>query len=1747
MSTTVDSRVVEMQFDNSKFESNVKTSLSTLDKLKSALNFSGVSDSFSNITTSAGKVDMSPLSGAIETVHQKFSAMEVVAVTALVNITNQAISAGEQLVKSLSVDNIASGWEKFSEKTQSVATLVSQGYDLETVTEQLERLNWYTDETSYNFTDMVSNIAKFTASGQDLETSVTAMEGIANWAALSGQNATTASRAMYQLSQAMSAGYMRLEDYKSIQNASMDTEEFRQKCIDAAVALGTLQDNADGTYTSIVDGASSTTFTLSSFTTGLTDGMWMTSDVMMEVFNEYSSAVDQIYEYAEEKGITASEAIEELGDSVDEFGLKAFKAAQEARSWADVIDSVKDAVSTGWMNTFEYIFGNEEEAIELWTDLANAMYDVFAEGGNARNEMLAEWKELGGRDVLVDAFWTAWDNIGEVLGTVKEAFRDIFPSTTADQLYSFTEGLKTFAENLKMSDENLENLSKTFKGVFSVLDIVKQALSAVFNGVKTLFGGVGSLASSILGVTGSIGDWLVALDESVEKSDIFNKVVEKIVDAIKTFASFVSDNLSPAVEEIKKKFSDFIEEVEESTVFTKITEGATNFIEKVKEKFSTPGFDLFHEVLSGIGTVIETVITAITNLKNKIVGAFDEIGEAVSGLTLVKVLGAIWSAIMKLASALSDVLGDALSGLISALGNADFNEFFDVLNSFATTGLIASVVELIHNFASGIGDLTNFIKKMKNGVVDILDGVGECLETWQNNIKADTLLKIAASVGILAIALIALTGVDAEKMGTAIAAITGLMFDLVVAMTALNQFTGSSSSGWKEGITSFMDTMSDSKQYANMIKMAGAIAILAAAMALIGTIDSDKIDSAFGSITGLILDLTVAMIALNKLGGNVSGTTTMLALAASVLLLSSAMKSLSELDWEGVAKGLVSVTAMLGELVAAMILLGKYGESTSGAVTMIALAAAIKILASACETFADLSWEGIAKGAVAIAALMAGLVLAMGELTAINTNMISTGLALIEVAAAMKIFASAIEDFGGLSWEEIAKGLVAMGVALAEVTVAVNLMPKGMTSKAAALVVLGAALEIIADVVNDMSGLSWEKMTQGLLGMGIALAELAVALTYMQGSVADAAAILVVAAALAVLTPVLKSLGEMSIGELATSLIALAGALTIIGAAAVISSIPGFTTAMIAMAGAVALVGAGLLAAGVGITAISVGITSLAASMSVSLVSIVSGISAIVVAIVSLIPDILIAIGEGIVGICGVIADGASTIGEAVVAIILAVIDILRECVPELVSGVLDIVLQVLDALVEYVPSIVTGLVDLLIGVVEALGDSIPKILVAVMDFIGKLFQGIIDAINGLDSSALVEGITCVGLLSALVVALSAISGMVPAAMVALLELAGLVAEMGVIIAAFGALAQIPGLEWLIGEGADLLGAIGDAIGSFVGGIVGGALEEVTSKLPKIGSDLSLFMENASVFLEGASKIDSNVSSGILALAAAVVALTAADIITGLTSWITGGTSFLKFGMELAAFGPYFASYCNAVKGIDGDDVEASANAISCLAEVAKELPNSGGVVSWFTGDNGLADFGKELSEFGPYMASYYDSIKEIDGSVVESSTNAAKALAEFASSLPEQGGLKGVVDWIVGNGTMSLSDFGKELAKFGPYLKEYSDSVTGVKPQTVKSSVSAATALSEMAKNLPERSSIIDWITGSGNMTLSKFGKELAKFGPYLKEYSDSVTGVKPQTVKSSVSAATALSEMAKNLPERSSIIDWITGSGNM
>lgn len=751
MSTSIDERVVEMRFDNKQFEANVKESMSTLDKLKAKLDMKGAGKGLEDLEKASRRVDLNPIVKATETVKLKFDAMQVAAITAMTRMTNAAITAGEKLVKSLSVDNIAAGWQKFSEKTTSVGTLVAQGYDLTEVTKQLNRLNWFTDETSYNFTDMVSSIAKFTASGRKLNESVTALEGIANWAALSGQNATTASRAMYQISQAMGAGVMRKEDYKSIQNVSMDTQEFRQHALDAAVALGTLRQNADGTYQSLTN-LNKESFTINQFAEHLTEDAWFTSDVMMKVFNDYSNAVDQIYEYAESHGVTASEAIEALADSLDSFGIKAFKAAQEARTWGDVVDSVKDAVSTGWAKTFEIIFGNYEVAKTNFTELANILYDLFAGGAFARNDLLSGaflsgWERFS--QILADSPYDVkkfQDTVRELSGMTPEAFDEMVEAAggfdkslesgwltidmtkealdrLAKEILNDTNGsavaLATFQERLsRMTDEEFEALGATdeqiagFRKWASQIRVTDDNL-ADFERTMSRPSGTSLLFGSMFNVLTAIQNTINAIKQGF--TDVFgvttSDMIYNIVFAINQFTQRLADNES-AVANIGRVF---------------------------KGLFSI--LHIFWQLISSIGKALKPLFGTIGDLGESVLGAAGSFGE--------------WLSLLDKFIEENDIFGQAIGKIVEWVTTA-WNKIKEFVKSLGFSKIEMPGLQKVEDFFVTLWnnlknlDFTAIGNQFKNlwksiteiKLEDALDGIGGFFERVWKKITEIKLPKI---------------------------------------------------------------------------------------------------------------------------------------------------------------------------------------------------------------------------------------------------------------------------------------------------------------------------------------------------------------------------------------------------------------------------------------------------------------------------------------------------------------------------------------------------------------------------------------------------------------------------------------------------------------------------------------------------------------------------------------------------------------------------------------------------------------------------------------------------------------------------------------------------------------------------------------------------------------------------------------------------------------------------------------------
>lgn len=1790
MSTTIDERVVEMRFDNKQFESNVQTSLSTLDRLKKSLNLSGAAKGFDEIDSASKKVNMNGLANAVESVRLKFSALEVMAVTALANITNSALNAGKRIVSALTIDPIKTGFQEYETQIGAVQTILAntqhEGTNLQQVNRALDELNTYADKTIYNFTEMTRNIGTFTAAGVNLQTSVDSIKGIANLAAVSGSTSQQASTAMYQLSQALAAGKVSLMDWNSVVNAGMGGKVFQDALVRTSELLGTGAKNAINMY--------------GSFRESLTKGEWLTTEVLTETLKQFAGA----YSEADliQQGFSESQAKE-----IAQMAKTAEEAATKVKTFTQLWDTLKESAQSGWTATWEILIGDFEEAKDLLSEVSETIGNVIGEAAQARNDLLSGglssgWKQLlnqgiadeagyiesiqevarksgdafdkmvadsdnfsdalkkglqegvissdtlsdavhnlrdkmtgmsqeerkaagytsemveqiekldegikngsvsmdeftekilkpSGRENLIQSIWNAAKGLMSVIAPIKEAFRDIFPPMTSEQLYAFTEALRNLTERMKLSETTSENLKRTFKGLFAVLDIIKQTVTAVFNAVGSLLGGVGDLGAGILGVTGTFGDWLVKLDEFIKQGDVFNKVLGTIVSVIKTVATAIRD-----------------------------------FVKVVAEKIAFPGFELFHSLLERLHTRMSQIGDAAGGMKSSVSSAFEAMGNALANCQFMQLLQAIWDAVKAIAGGIADAMGKVGSSLIDSIGNADFSGVIDLLNGISFGAIAVGITK----FVGAIKEQLDSIGSIKESFIGILDSVRGCFEAYQSQLQAGTLLKIASAIAILVASLVALSLIDSAKLSAALGAITVLFADLMASMAVFNKISGQAS-----GVI---------RSTTAMLAISTSVLILASALKKLGDLDAKQLATGLTGVVGLTATMIVAAKSLSKGGPTIiKGASQMVIFAAAIKVLASACEDLSALDWEELAKGLVGVGVLLAEVSLFMNTAKFSGQSVTTATGIVILSGAIKILASACEDFAQMNWGEIGRGLTSIGIVLAEIV-AFTRLTGNAQHVIATSAALIGIGAAMKIFAAAVKDFSAMNWSELAVGLVGMAGALTAVTIAVNFMPKNMIAIGTGLIAVSTALLIMASALENMGGMEWNEIAKGLVALGGSLGIMAVGLRAMTGTLSGSAAMLVAASALAILTPVLSILGAMSWTAIVKGLVSLAGAFTVIGVAGavltpLVPTILGLSGAMALIGVAVLGLGAGLLAAGTGLSAIAVGFTALAAAGTAGATAVVASLTVIITGIADLIPAIVAKIGEAIVEFCKVIANSAGEIGNAVKEVVLTLVDVLVECVPAIADGALKLIAGVLEALVQYTPQIVDSLFQFLIGVLEGIARNLPGLIQAAIDVLMAFFAGIVDALKGIDTATLLQGIVGIGLLAAIMAALSAVAALVPGAIVGVLGMGLVIAELALVLAAVGALAQIPGLQWLINEGGNLLQGIGTAIGKFIGGIVGGFMSGVSSQFPQIAADLSGFMTNIQPFIQGASAIDPSMMDGVKALAETILILTAANILEGLTSWFTGGSSLTGFAEELVPFGTAMKQFSDEIAGIDGEVVANAAVAGKTLAEMAATLPNSGGVVGFFAGENDMGAFGDQIVPFGEAMKAFADSVAGLDASVVTEAANAGKAMAEMASTIPNSGG---VVGFFAGENDMDA--FGEQLVPFGEAMKEFSIAVTGLNADVVVNSVTAGKALMELANTVPNSGGLVAFFTGENDLDM--FGEKLVPFGEAMKQYSIAVTGLDANVVVNSANAAKALVELSNNLPNSGGIVSWFTGDNDI
>ena len=1060
MSNVIDERVLSMKFDNKQFESGVATSMNTLDRLKSKLNLKGAADGLKNVSSAVKNVDFSPMSTGLETVQAKFSAMEVVAMTAIYRITNSVMNMGKKLVSAVTINPIKDGFKEYETQMNAVQTILAntqkEGTNVKIVNSALDELNHYADKTIYNFTEMTSNIGRFTAAGVKLKDSVSAIKGIANLAAVSGASSQDASRAMYQLSQALASGTVKLMDWNSVVQANMGGKVFQDALIRTSEHLQT--------------GAKAAITANKTFRDSLQTG-WLTTEVLSQTLDQLSTAADtqKEYEAAIKKFVDQGYSKEEAKQMAD-LAKTAGDAATKVKTFSQLINTLKEALGSGWTETWRTIIGDFEEARTMWTSVSKVLNDMITDSAEARNKVVHEWADLGGRTKLIESFSNIFKGLVSIVTPIKEAFRDIFPPVTAKQLLNLTEGFEKLTSKLKISDETADKLKRTFKGLFSVIDMAKKGLELVGGAISKVFtsGAFGSVIDIVLSLTSAIGDMFTSLNKGFNTSNIagsLGKMVTDIAGVLKGAASHISN---------------------------------------------------FSDLLSQAGQGISNVLNGIWN-------------------SITKVFGWIANNVS---------IGDIFAGLIGG-------GIFRSIQSF--TNLFDSITDTIDSIFGGEGKIPRLAKKISAFFGEITNA----LRAFTVGVNASSLVTIAAALGILAASLRSIAALDAADITKSVIAI-GAMF---LMLNRSFKFISNAIASFKgTGLV---------KAGISVMALAKAIDILASAMQKLAKIDEYSLAKSLIALAISMKILTKGFEAISMAPIPISTSIAIIALAEACKMLGDALQKFSGLSWEGIAKGLIGMGGALAELTIVMKALGKTSgfKSLAGAVSILIAVQSLDEIAEALASIGKLSWKTISQGLVGMGYALAELSIAVGALGKIAgfSGIIGSVSILIAVQSLDEI-ANALSEIGSMPWDDISKGVVGMGYALAEVSIAAGAL--GNLSGLSGLVGAGSillavqSLDEIANALQEIGSMSWEEIGRGLTGMGGALAELGTTsgltgvLTGFAGLI-GAGTITLASQGLGEIADALQKFGSMSWDEIQNGIHAMEEALGTIALGSFLNSLSG--------------------------------------------------------------------------------------------------------------------------------------------------------------------------------------------------------------------------------------------------------------------------------------------------------------------------------------------------------------------------------------------------------------------------------------------------------------------------------------------------------------------------------------------------------------------------------------------------------------
>lgn len=1345
MSTTIDSKVVEMRFDNKQFEAGISQSINSLDKLKSTLKFDGVIDNSR----------LSSISKSVDYLASRF--------TALGQVFNGVKMQALQMVKSLSIDQISEGWNKYNTIIQSTQTIMSataknwtddkkllkdQGEQMKFVTEQLDKLNRFTDETSAKLTDMTNNIGKFTSAGVKLDVATDAMMGIATWGYKSGASVEQMSRAMYNLSQAMGMGSLRVQDWMSIENANMATEEFKDTCIKTALSLGKLKKDSKGAIYALDRYNKRVYVTTQNFRSTLASG-WLDSKVITATLKKYGDFASEILKVTDDIGagvtpmmrdiqavkdgtldltnatkmaerahaagtdkVTSyTEAIKKLSTAQYDLGFTAFRASQEAKTFQEAIDYTKDAVSTGWMNTFKTIVGDYLEAKELWTAVTEEMYNIFIFDLEQQNEILKKWGEGGGREALLEGIANAWHNIKTLIESIKSAFKAIFPPATEDTLLGITNAFKSFTYVMQLTESQTEKIQRLFMrffiGVKYVTDGVKNFWDVLVESIRDNnllpkdFFDEGGLFDALHELVVEFTNFMYALRLTKEGAAKFKPVLDSIFNLISTLGNSVKRLM-----------------LEWSKAFKKV--------------FGNSELGL----LDSIARLINNISSAIS-INDKRASQWAKLYEAVfAALDVAKmIIEAILRPIFGLTDGTGDLV-DILYALVEAFSNVIIGIHNWLKEHDSWKKAIQWVIELIRWIPKGLNQLSLkvFGKDLRGVFEDIKEGAKSLWE-YLKGVFATVKDDLAAIFKPLKdFFKTTEEGGDSakKKLDPIKATFEGIKWLLEQISPYLRQFIDM----MKENVEFQWPSMEEMGDAVVKGGIAGVLFTLIKGFKdFFGMFKGVKLKEVQDSVTNVFVTLKKSIETLTGALKDRIKASTFKTIAKGVLELAAAIFVLAMLPADKLAFATSAVGLMIMELAVAFKLISEVDRKKLSSVkkvlktmeeVLVIMIAGVFVLA----TKTDPGQAAIAAGIIsALLFEVAGFLYIMNSMEIDDKKpkklkKMFDSLALLIAAIGVSVAAAA----SGGDWKSIAAAGTVMAGMLFAMAGALRVMPDsgnlkdlagGLALVSASMVLLGMGIALAA------SGGDWTAIAAaGTVMAGMVLA-IAGALKMLSGEnvIKGAGAIAIVSVGIVLLAGALALLAKLNVADLAIAIVGMSAALIILlGAGAVAEKV---AIGLLALGGAIALIGVGVASAGAGVWMFANGLEKLVGLGSAGTETFINGLSAFFANL----PTYAENAGDALVAFIDRIAKAKETLIRGIGAILEAILQALINVSPKILELIKVIVSGIFVTLVELLPDLFAFLDELFEQLDAFFWKWAPRIVSTTIMLIRELLRSVTELV----------------------------------------------------------------------------------------------------------------------------------------------------------------------------------------------------------------------------------------------------------------------------------------------------------------------------------------------------------------------------------------------------------------------------------